>query len=314
MRVLITGATGFVGRHLSAYALSRKKVQLYGLMRRRSKDSLLPGVRAVRADLMDEKAVAAAVRKVRPERVYHLGGQASVALSWKKPEKTFAANVEGTKNLLEALRRHAPKARVLVACSAEEYGRSARKHKKLNEEAPLQPSNPYAVSKLAQEAMALHYFLEYGLPVLRTRAFNHFGPGQSDRFVVSSFAKQAARIALGKQKPEMSVGNLDAVRDFTDVRDVVRGYWTALEKGRSGDVYNVASGRGRRVEEVLRFYLRASSVKIKVTRAKARLRSTDLPRLVGDAAKLARRGWRPKIAFEQTLSDAFNDWKERLDA
>ncbi len=311
MRVLITGATGFVGRHLSILALSRKGTRVYGLVRR-SSDDLVRGAVPVRGDLLSKKSMIDVLLKVRPDRIYHLAGQASVARSWKDPKMTLDVNVGGTRALLEAAHRTGSKARILICGSADEYGASARRRGKITENFPLKPVSPYGVSKLAQSILGLHYFSTYGLWVVRTRAFNHIGPGQRAHFVVPSFARQIADISAGMQKPEIKVGNLAAVRDFTDVRDVVRAYWLALEKGKAGEVYNVCSGRPRRVAEILRFYLRVSSVKIKVSQDRSRLRASDMPRLVGDARKLARdTRWKPRVRFETTLRDVLNEAKGR---
>ncbi len=313
MRLLITGAGGFVGRHLSVLALSKKKAQVYGLVRSQAASKLVAGVKPVRGDLLSASSMASVLKKVKPERIYHLAGQASVALSWKEPASTLRVNLGGTRSLLEAVRKTGSRARILVVCSADEYGASARSGRKLTEEAPLVPLNPYGRSKVAQDLLAQEYFRTHGLPIVRTRAFNHFGPGQSDRFVVPGFAKQVALIEAGRQKPQIQVGNLEAVRDFTDVRDVVRAYWLALEKGRAGEVYNVAGGRGRRVADVLRFYLGASSVRIKVRRDRSRLRASDMPFLIGDARKLERQtGWKPRIRFETTLRDVLKDWRKKI--
>ncbi len=311
MRVLITGATGFVGYHLSVLALSRKGVRVYGLVRR-SSDKLVRGVVPARANLLSKKSMISVLQKTRPDRIYHLAGQASVAHSWKEPKKTFKVNVGGTRALLEAARETGSKARILVCGSADEYGASARARGKITEDFPLKPRSPYGVSKLAQDLLGMHYFSTYGLWIVRTRAFNHLGPGQGLNFVAPSFAKQITDIVSGKQKPEIKVGNLAAVRDFTDVRDVVRAYWLALEKGAVGEVYNVCSGRPRRVSDILRFYLRAASVKIQVNRERSRMRASDIPRLVGDAGKLTRvTRWKPRIRFETTLRDLLNEVKGR---
>ena len=310
MRILITGASGFVGRHLSTFLLSQKGAKIYGLVRVGSKHTLIAGVLPVRAELFSKPSMLRALRKIRPDRIYHLAAQSSVAQSWKEPKKTFDINVGGTRNLLEAARMACPKARILIACSADEYGASGRLFPKLSEEAPLKPLNPYGVSKLVQDLLGKHYFLMYGMPIIRMRAFNHSGPGQEAKFAVPSFAEQVADISAGRQKPEIKVGNLRAIRDFSDVRDVVRAYYLALEKGNPGEAYNVASGRGRRVADVLKYYLNASSVRIRVRRDHARLRTSDMPRLVGDARKLIRdTGWRPRIRFETTLRDVLNDKK-----
>lgn len=310
MRILITGATGFVGRHLSELALSKKGARVYGLARARSARRLVKGVRAVKADLLDASSVISVFKKTRPDRVYHLAGQASAAAAWKKPAEAFALNIGGTRNLLEAARRTGSRARILVAGSADEYAAWAAPGRKLDEKKPLGPLSPYGLSKLAQGLLALQYHSRHGLHVVRTRSFNHFGPGQNEKFVVPGFARQVALIEAGRQKPRLEVGNLAAVRDFTDVRDVARALWLALEKGASGEVYNVAGGKGRTIRDVLRFYLKASSVRIKVCVDRRRLRPSEVPFLVGDARKLKRRTfWRPRIRFERTLRDVLEEWR-----
>ena len=309
MRILITGVTGFVGRHLAAHALS-EGAEVYGLARSRS--PIVPGVRMLFGDLLRPASVRAAVLKAKPARIFHLAGMAWLPLCEEQPKKTFATNVEGTRHVLEAALSLRTRPKVLVSGSAEEYGRSS-KRRKLRENSPMHPENVYSRSKMLQELLGFYYFSQRRLPVVRARAFNHIGPGQSEHYSASGFAKQAAAIALGRQEPEIRVGNLKAVRDYTDVRDVVRAYWLLLEKGKPGEAYNVASGRGRRVEEILRFYLDHASVTIKATVDPARLRRLDLPYFVGDASKLRRAtGWKPRIGFERTLSDIFEDWKEKL--
>jgi GDP-4-dehydro-6-deoxy-D-mannose reductase len=216
-------------------------------------------------------------------------------------------------NLLEAVRHTGIKPRILVTCSAEGYGASANKVRFLDESAPFAPLNPYSVSKVAQDLLAHQYFLALGQKVVRTRAFSHTGPGQNDSFVAGSFAKQVALIEAGRQKPVIRVGNLKAIRDFTDVRDVVRAYALALEKGKAGEAYNVCSGKGRRISELLDIYLSESSVKIKVKHDPGRQRAGDIPRLVGNPKKFINAtGWKPEIPFEQTLRDVLDYWRERV--
>ena len=309
MRILITGVTGFVGRHLAAHALS-EGAEVYGLARSRS--PVVPGVRMLFGDLLRPVSVRAAVLKAKPARIFHLAGIAWLPLCEEQLKKTFATNVEGTRHVLEAALSLGTRPKVLVSGSAEEYGRSS-KRRKLRENSPMHPEIVYSRSKMLQELLGFYYFSQRRLPVVRARAFNHIGPGQSERYSASGFAKQAAAIALGRQEPEIRVGNLKAVRDYTDVRDVVRAYWLLLEKGKPGEAYNVASGKGRRVEEILRFYLDNASVTIKATVDPTRLRRPDLPYFIGDASKLRRAtGWKPRIGFERTLSDIFEDWKEKL--
>ncbi len=311
MRVLITGSGGFAGTHLAAYLLSLKKFEVFGLARPGSERKNISGVRELPVDILNFESVRTALKKSKPERIFHLAGQASVALSWNNPQDTFKVNVEGTRNLFEAVLAEKLKTRIHVACSAEQYGVSGNKEKRLREDSAFMPLNPYAVSKIAQEFLACQYFLSKKLPVVCTRAFNHFGPGQSEQFVASSFARQFALIELGLKKPQIEVGNLEAVRDFTDVRDVAMAYYLALEKGKPGEVYNVASGKARKVSQILYFYLKRSSVKIRVISKQAR--TTDLKNLVGDPKKLLKSaGWSARIPFEKTLADLLTYWKGRV--
>jgi GDP-4-dehydro-6-deoxy-D-mannose reductase len=311
MRVLITGITGFAGGHLAELASKKKGVQVYGLRRPGSAKKAPGKARLVACDLRDAQSLARAMRTVRPDRIFHLAAVASVAQSWKDPKGTFENNVHGTELLMQAVLKHAPRARVHIAGSAEVYGdthgRPAR------ESSPLKPLNPYAKSKVAQEETALRYFKENGISVVCTRAFNHLGPRQSAGFVSSDFARQVALAEAGKKEPLIQVGNLSAVRDFTDVRDVVRAYWLCLEKGEAGELYNVASGQRRRVSDLLDSYLKLSTVKIKVVRDRSLFRKVETPVLLGDPSKLrADAGWKAAIPFERTVRDVLGYWRKEV--
>ena len=312
MRVLITGIAGFVGRHLADYLSDKKEVEIFGTCRR-SKPAALRGarVRLVTCDLLDESAIARALKACKPERIFHLAAQASVAESWTSPRQTFEQNVFGTMKLLDAVRWARLDPKILVAGSAEEYGPLGAAY--AGEDAPMRPLKPCAVSKAAQDLLVYQYFRTFRLKIVRTRAFNHSGPGQSDRFAASNFARQVALIEAGLQKPAVRVGNLSTIRDFIDVRDVVRAYWLALEKGAAGEAYNVCSGKGRRIREILDFYRLESVVKFRVERDRARLRPVDVPRLVGDPRKFkSRTGWRPLISFEKMLADLLDYWRYNI--
>jgi GDP-4-dehydro-6-deoxy-D-mannose reductase len=312
MRVLITGASGFAGRHLSEHAV-KNGAEVFGLARPDAASRLFPGVQPVLGDLNSVSSLDAALLQAKPERIFHLAGQASVELAKKDPRLTFELNVEGTRRFLDAVVRFAPHARVLVACSSDGYGASAIPGKKLTEEDALQPVNDYGRSKVEQERVALAYHQKQKLDVVCIRAFNHAGPGQSRGFVAADFASQIAAIEKGRQEPEMKVGDLDAVRDFTDVRDIVGAYWLALEKGGSGEVYNAASGQGHSANEILKFYLKRVSVTIKVCQDPDKMRPSGTPYFVGDAQKFMRAtGWQPIIPFETTLQDVLDDWRRRL--
>ncbi len=310
MKVLITGISGFAGSHLADYAAAKKGVHVYGLARRARRGRYT----VYACDIRNGAKLEQLLRRVRPDRIFHLAAQASVPVSWKDPKGTMEQNFNGTLNLLEAVRRVCPKAQVQLTGSAQEYGVPPKKKAgRIDETTPLNPLSPYAVSKAALDYLGELYVRHYGMKVVMTRAFNHIGPGQTDAFIASSFAKQVALIEAGKKKPEIHVGDLSSVRDYTDVRDMVRAYWLSLEKGRAGEVYNIASGRGRSGKDMLGAYLKMTPVKIRIVKDAARVRKHDLPRLVGDARKFARHtGWKPKIKFEQSLADILNYWRKEV--
>ncbi len=234
--------------------------------------------------------------------------------SWHAPVETLQTNVIGQVHLLEAIRqRGGDFPRVLVVGSSEEYGLVQEHELPVTEEQLLRPLSPYAVSKVAQDLLAHQYFRSYGIPCVRARAFNHDGPRRGEVFVTSAFARQVAEIEAGACEPVILVGNLKARRDYTDVRDIVRGYWLLLEKGVPGEVYNLCSGHSHAIQEILDFFLENATVQgIAVQEDPARLRPADVPNLVGSAAKVhAATGWRPTISFEQMLRDVLDYWRER---
>ena len=317
MRVLITGAAGFAGSHLADFLAAKRGVEIHGLKRRASSDENLKHlgrkIHLHNCDLSDASGVSRLLKKIRPERIHHLAAKSFVVTSWDHPAQILSANIFGELNLLEAVRNLKLSCAVHIAGSSEEYGEAPVSEFPLSEKASFRPLSPYGVSKVAQELLAYQYGRSYGIKVVTTRAFSHTGPRQSGMMVAGSFAKQIALIEAGKQAPVLRVGNLESSRDFTDVRDVVRAYWLALEKGRSGEAYNVCSGKTRKVRDILKIYLAESCVKIRVERDLARLRKIDTPGLVGDASKLKKQtGWRPEIPFEKTLKDLLNFWREKI--
>ncbi|HSD66531.1 MAG TPA: GDP-mannose 4,6-dehydratase [Vicinamibacteria bacterium] len=317
MKLLLTGAGGFVGGHLVDFLhAGRPDVEIHGVVLPHGGVSwrAAAGARIVEADLNDPAAALAVVEEVRPEAILHLAGQASVHLSWLDPAGTLRTNVLGIVHLLDAVRRLGLRPPVLVVGSAEEYGPVAPEEMPIREDAPLRPASPYAVSKVAQGALALLYGPAGGLRVVLTRTFHHTGPGRGEAFAESSFARQIAEIEAGRRPPVLKVGNLDAVRDFADVRDVVRAYWMLLEKGEGGVVYNVCTGRGRRIRELLDVLLAASGARVEVSVDPERLRPSDVPAQVGDPARLrAATGWEPRIPLERTLRDLLDDWRARTE-
>lgn len=315
MKVLVTGIGGFVGGHLAAYLRAEHpEAELIGLERLHAAApaDLPAGVDLVEADLDDARSVDAVFDTAWPDRIVHLAGQSSVQQSWTDPGGTLRTNVLGFVHLMDALARRRLRPRVLVVGSADEYGPVEPAELPLREERPLSPRSPYAVSKAAQGLLAREYAAA-GLPVLITRTFPHTGPRRGDAFAESSFARQIAEIEAGRRAPLLTVGNLDAVRDFTDVRDVVRAYWALAERGTPGEVYNVCSGTGVRIGDLLERLVAIAGVRVEVRVDPERLRPSDIPALVGDPRKLrAATGWEPRIGIEQTLRDLLDDWRARL--
>lgn len=262
-------------------------------------------------ELSDMEAVRALVDEVRPTRVYHLAAQASVQKAWQDPLATLHNNTAAQYAILDAVRAACPGARVLLISTSEVYGHVPTERMPMDEDVPLGPSNPYAVSKVTQEMLGLQYHLAFGLHVVRVRPFNHTGPRQRPGFVAIDFARQIAMAEAGLTPRTIKVGNLTAVRDLSDVRDVVRAYVLALSEGEAGAVYNVASGRGIAMSDLLRLFIEHANVPIATETDPAKLRPVDRPLIVGDAARLrARTGWEPRIPFTQTVGDTLEYWRK----
>ena len=317
MKCLITGVTGFAGSHLAEYLLSRGDCEVHGTMRWRSRTENISHLGSRIAthvcDIRDATAMYELVRDLQPDRVYHLAAQSFVPMSWVAPAETITTNVIGQTNIFEAIRAVGCSTRVQLACSSEEYGLVLPEETPIKETSPLRPLSPYGVSKVAQDLMGYQYHQSYKMHIVRTRGFNHTGPRRGEVFATSSFARQIAEIERGKHEPVIHVGNLEAVRDFTDVRDTVVGYYLALEKGRPGDVYNVATGKGYRIREMLDILLGFSKVKVEIKPDPKRMRPSDVELLLGDATKLRREtGWEPKYKFEQTMKDLLEYWRARI--
>ncbi|MCJ7735925.1 MAG: GDP-mannose 4,6-dehydratase [Anaerolineae bacterium] len=312
LRALVTGAGGFVGRHLCGYFLENTDWELFGTIYPQPAVIELPQARLQLEviDLRDPNAVQGLVRQFQPDYVFHLAAQSSVHTSFSGPWHTLENNIHAQFNVLEALRQACCEARVVVVGSNEEYGAPMPDELPQTENSPLRPTNPYAVSKVTQDFMGLQYYLSFALPVIRIRPFNHTGPGQSARFVVPAFASQIAAIEAGKREPVMKVGNLTAARDFSDVRDIVRGYYLAATVGEPGEVYNLASGRPRVVRDLLDMLLSHVDVGIRIEKDPGRYRPVDVPVVYGSFDKFRQKtGWAPQITFEQTLQDVLDYWR-----
>jgi GDP-4-dehydro-6-deoxy-D-mannose reductase len=318
MRVLITGITGFAGSHLADYLLANHPdVEIFGTWRWRSRteniEHLEGRIRLVECDLKDAAGVRQALTATRPERIFHLAAQSYVPASWQAPAETLNNNIISQTNIFEAMRDLDLEARIQIAGSSEEYGLVHPDETPITESNPLRPLSPYAVSKVAQDLLAYQYFRSYGLDVVRTRGFNHTGPRRGDVFVTSNFAKQIASIEAGLRDPVIRVGNLSAQRDFTDVRDMVRAYWLALEKGRAGEVYNLSSGSAVTIAELLDMLLEHTDTKVEIEVDPERLRPSDVEILLGDSSKFrADTGWQPEVPLSQTVEDLLNYWRARI--
>lgn len=310
MRALITGAAGFAGRHLTRHLLGLGW-EVAGLSGRPHPSGDLP--RFLVVNLLDADLTRRTVAAQVPEVIFHLAAQSYVPQALADPAATLTNNILAQLNVLEAATALARPPLVVVASSAEVYGVARPEWQPLTESAPLRPANPYAVSKVAQDMLALQYYLSDHLPTVRARPFNHLGPGQSDRFVVANFARQIAEAEAGRVEPVMLVGNLEAARDFLDVRDVVAAYAELATPALAGEVFNVASGSPQRIADLLAALLARATVSIEVRPDPARLRPSDTPLLVGDATRLtAATGWRPRIPLDQTLDDVLSDWRARV--
>ncbi|MDA8235880.1 MAG: GDP-mannose 4,6-dehydratase [Clostridia bacterium] len=315
MRTLITGISGFVGSYL-AESLLAQGVEVWGTHQPGANIDNLQGlvnrVNLLEYDLLSNQG-AELIARVQPEIVFHLAAQSSVGRSWDDKEETINANVNGTVRLLEGIRETGIEPRILLIGSAEEYGLVKPEETPIKEGNPMRPLSPYGVSKLAAGLLALQYHRAYGLEVIHVRAFNHIGPRQALGFVTSDFAKQVAEIEACLLEPVIMVGNLEAQRDFTDVRDVVRAYRLLADRGKPGEIYNVASGKGVPVARVLEILLSLAKVPIRVEKDPARMRPSDVPILVGDISKIqAETGWQPEISLEQSLQEVLDYWRNHI--
>lgn len=316
-RVLITGITGFVGSHLAEYLLN-KNVEVYGTVRWRSKteniEHIKDKIKLLEADMRDGHSLEVAVNESEPDYVYHLAAQSFVPMSWRAPTDTLETNIIGIVHLFEAIRKSKFDPKIHVAGSSEEYGMVYPNEVPIKETNPLRPLSPYGVSKVSQDKLSYQYHKSYGLKIVVTRAFNHTGPRRGDVFVSSNFSKQLAEIEKGLKKPVIEVGNLEAKRDFSDVRDVVKGYWLALQKCDFGGVYNICSGKAISIKELLDLILSFSKVKgIKIVKDPTRMRPSDVSILQGDFTKFkSKTGWKPEIPLEKTIEDLINYWRGKV--
>ncbi|MBI2032933.1 MAG: GDP-mannose 4,6-dehydratase [Candidatus Levybacteria bacterium] len=313
-KVLVTGISGFAGSHLAECILSSSSYTLSGTYL--SEKSLLnlgnhrEKISLHQADLTDKKVTTDVISFTKPDLIFHLAALTAPGESFKHPSETITTNVSMQVNVLEAAREHVPSARILIISSADAYGMVDPSDLPIDEETPFKPGNPYSVSKIVQDYLGLEYQLAYNMQIIRVRPFNHIGPRQESKFVISAFAKQIAEIEKGKKEPVLLVGNLEAKRDFTDVRDIVRAYGMIMEKSNSGEVYNIGSGISHTISDMLDKLLSLSTASIDVKIDQSLLRPGDTPELRCDYSKLQSAiGWRPQIPLDKTLKDTLDYWR-----
>jgi len=311
-KVLITGASGFVGRHLIDRLLLGD-YEIVAAVFGGEIDDAGGRVTSIALDLTSAASIDQVVEATKPDYVFHLAALSSPAASFSDDNKTVVNNIVAQANLLTALVTHAPSARVLVVGSAEEYGKVAVENLPISESCPLRPMSPYAVSKITQDFMGLQYFLSTGLHVIRVRPFNHVGEYQTEQFVLPAFAKQVALIEMGKQEPIIKVGNLEATRDFSDVKDMVKAYELILLHGEPGEVYNLGSGNETPISRLLDILLSLSTTSIQVEQDPSRMQGSDVPRLCCDATRFSQlTGWKAEIPLESTIARVLDYWREKV--
>ena len=317
-KYLITGCTGFVGKHFLKYLDDNEiPAQVLGI------DINLPDERqsdykCIRwhyeiFDLLDTDKLTNIMYQFQPNLILHLASYSSVAFSWKEPISSFQNNTNIFLNLLEAVRKLNLKARILSVGSSEEYGKVSKENLPLTEDSPLMPSSPYAVARVSQELLSKIYVDGYGLDIIMTRSFNHLGSGQKEIFALSSFAKQIVEIKkAGLEEGELIVGDISVVRDFVDVRDVVSAYYLILQKGKRGEVYNVCTGRGISLEEIIKKMAALLGVKVRVRMGEKLMRPTDNSVIIGSNEKLKKEAdWQIRYSMEESLQDVMAYWMQK---
>lgn len=314
-KILITGASGFVGTYLAKHLLELGQSEIHGTYlteESMEKSPVKDKITFHKVDLQDKNATEQLIQSVMPDEVYHLAAMANVAASFKDPVGTFHSNVDSQLYLLESLRiNNLLTTKVLIVGSAEEYGYVTAEDLPVNENTILRPSSPYAVSKIAQDFLGLQYTIAYKMPIYRVRPFNHVGPGQGKGYVVADFARQIAEIEKMGKPSVIKVGDMSKKRDFTDVRDMVRLYPLLLEKGQPGDVYNAGSGKSHEVQEVMDTLISLAHVDITLESDPSKMRPADIPEIIADSQKVEKAtGWKPEISFEQTLKDTLDYWRK----
>ena len=321
-KILITGISGFVGGHIVHFlAEHHNNLEIHGISRSKPAwdfvnipSELLNGHHFHQADLNDIPKIKSIIEEIQPDYILHLAAQSSVAESWKTPVFSFMNNTNIFLNIIDTVRLNDNGARVLSVGSSEQYGIVSENDLPLSEDKPQCPANPYAVARVAQEHLARVYATGYGLDICCTRSFNHCGPGQTDRFVLSAIVKQFVKIAHGAQEPIIHIGNGAIVRDFVDVHDVVGAYSLLLTQGTRGEVYNICSGQGRSIHDIVTLLSTLFGIRVQVHQEQSRIRPIDNPRIIGSYKKILKDfGWKPTIPFEQSMRSMYEYWDRHIE-
>jgi GDP-4-dehydro-6-deoxy-D-mannose reductase len=319
--ILITGISGFVGGYYSRYlANTKKNVTIHGISRSKpswdfidNRDELLNAIHFHQCDLLDASRLNTILKEIQPDYILHLASFSSVAESWKKPQISFLNNTNAFLNIVEGVRNQNFNCKIISVGSSEEYGIVKDTDLPIPEIHPLSPVNPYAVARVSEEYLAQIYSKGYQFNICTTRSFNHIGPGQKENFVISSIAKQFANISVNNLNPVITIGDGSIIRDFTDVRDVIVAYDSIFEKGLPGETYNVCSGKGYSIFEIVSFLSELSDISVTIECQKDLLRPVDNPVLIGDNSKiLSRTRWKPKITLRTSLNDIFDYWVRHM--
>jgi GDP-D-mannose dehydratase len=311
-KALIIGAAGFVGPYLAEELSDRWGMEVHATKRSHGDQNKIKAELHT-LNILNKEEIIELLYRIRPDYIFHLAAQSSVALSWKDPGLTIDVNIKGSVNLMDAVRELYYKPRVLLIGSGEEYGHIRSGETPITEENHLRPGNLYAATKVCQNMIAGIYTTAYDMELIMVRAFNHIGPGQAPIFVVSDFCKQVVEIEKGLHEPVMMVGNLKARRDFTDVRDVVRAYALLVQHGKAGETYNVGSGQAVEIQEVLKKIISQSSVDVEIRVDPNKIRPVDVPIIEADTTKLQQTtGWKREISLEQTIHETMEYWRQYI--
>lgn len=312
-KALITGVNGFVGRYLAEYLLTQD-VEVIGTYRNQIHDEdKVEKTEYYKLDVLNQEELGEIIVKTEPDYIFNLAAQSSAAISWKNPQKTMEVNINGTINLLQSIRGIGLSPRILLVGSSEEYGFIKPEDIPVNEQQDIKPGNPYAVSKIAQTLIGEVYSRAYNMEIIMVRAFNHIGPRQSATFVASDFAKRIAQMEKGILEPVLLVGNLEAKRDFTDVRDIVRAYYMLMSQGEKGEIYNIGSGNQYEIQYILDSLLELTNIDIEIKRDPNRMRPSDVTIVQCDNTKLKRiTSWKPEYTIKETLLDIINYWRKTV--